>query len=108
MMRFDAQLYFANSNFFKENAYNLISGRKKPKFFILDASPICKVDSTSVHMLHDFIMELKGEGITFLFANLIGPVKDTLNKSSLTEIVNAEESFMSVKDAYEYAVKKLG
>jgi SulP family sulfate permease len=107
LMRFDAQLYFANSNYFKENVYNLINSRKNPQFFILDASPICIVDSTSVHMLHDLIIELKAEGITFLFANLIGPVKDILNKSSLTEIVKAEESFLSVRDAYEYARKKL-
>lgn len=65
MMRFDAQLYFANSNFLKKTLIILFPD-EKPKFFILDASPICIVDSTSVHMLHDFIMELKGEGITFL------------------------------------------
>ncbi len=107
IMRFDAQLYFANSNFFKDNVHQLIAGRKNPKFFILDASPVCIVDSTAVHALMDLHAELEAEGITFLFANLIGPVKDLLNKSGLTKMVKSEHSFMSTKDAYDYALQRL-
>lgn len=107
VMRFDAQLYFANADFFKEKVRNLVAGRKNPKFFILDAAPICILDSTSVHALEDLIVELKAEGITFLFASLIGPVKDILNRSNLTKVVAKECSFLSVKDAFDFASNKI-
>lgn len=107
IMRFDAQLFFANTNYFKDKVNNLIDNRKNPKFFILDASPITSIDSSAVHVLHDTIDEMKAVGITFLGANFIGPVRDILAKSALDKKIGQEHFFISTKSAYEYAKSKL-
>jgi SulP family sulfate permease len=107
VMRFDAQLYFANTSYFKDKVNALIDKRKNPKYFILDASPISALDSTAAHALHDLIEEMKKAGITFLMANAIGPVRDVLIKSGLEAQIGQDHSFMSLMDAYQYAEKKL-
>jgi SulP family sulfate permease len=107
IMRFDAQLFFANTNYFKEKVNSLISKRTHPKYFILDASPISTIDSSAVHALHDLIKDMKKDGITFLLANAIGPVRDVMGKSGLEGEIGKDHSFMSIIEAYQYAEAKL-
>lgn len=108
VMRFDAQMYFANTSYFNDKVNALIEKRKNPKYFILDASPISAIDSTAAHALHALIDEMKNEGIEFLLANAIGPVRDAIVKSGLESQIGQDHSFMSVKDAYDFAMRGLG
>lgn len=103
IMRFDAQLFFANINYFKEKVELLISERKNPEFFILDARPVSTVDSTAIHALHELIDELKSSGVTFIIANVIGPVRDKLASSGITDQIGKEKCFISLFDAYQFA-----
>jgi SulP family sulfate permease len=107
IMRFDAQLFFANTNYFKEKVNSLIAKRTHPKYFILDAYPISTIDSSAVHAVHDLIKDMKKDGITFLMANAIGPVRDVMGKSGLQGEIGSEHSFMSITEAYQYAEAKL-
>lgn len=108
VMRFDAQLYFANINFFRDKVSNLISNRKNPKYFILDASPISSIDSSALHALHDVLDEMNSNGITFLGANFIGPVRDILSKAKIDTMIGKDHFFISTKAAYDFAMRKLG
>jgi len=92
IMRFDAQL---------------IGERKQPEFFILDARPVSTVDSTAIHALHELIDELKSNGITFMIANVIGPVRDKLGSSGITDQIGKEKCFSSLFDAYQFATDQL-
>lgn len=107
IMRFDAQLFFANINYFKEKVELLIGERKQPEFFILDARPVSTVDSTAIHALHELIDELKSNGITFMIANVIGPVRDKLGSSGITDQIGKEKCFSSLFDAYQFATDQL-
>lgn len=103
IMRFDAQLYFANVNFFRDKVYDLIKRRMRATHFILDASAISTVDSSAIHMLHDLIGELKSSGVQFLIANMIGPVRDNMTKGGIIDIVGKQHCFVSLLAAYEFA-----
>lgn len=103
ILRFDAQLYFANSSYFADHAYSIIRKRKNPKYFIFDASPVSAMDSTAVHMLSDFIKDLEKDGVTFLLANAIGPVRDIIMKSGLDKAIPLDHQFTSLADAYKFA-----
>jgi SulP family sulfate permease len=107
IMRFDAQLFFANSVFFKEKVQFLVRKRKNPKFFILDGSAINHIDSSAVHTLDEINNELKNQGIILLIANFIGPVRDILIKSGLDTKIGLQNSFLSVNEAFNYAHQKL-
>lgn len=107
MMRFDAQLYFANVNYFHDKVIKAIQLRHQPQFFILDASPISAIDSSAMHVLSDMVVDLRKSGITFLLANAIGPVRDSLEKGGLNDIIGKEHQFLTLKAAYDFAQQYL-
>jgi sulfate permease, SulP family len=107
LMRFDAQLFFANINYFKDKVELLVNERKNPKYFILDARPVSTVDSTAIHALHELIHELKSRDITFMIANVIGPVRDKLASSGITDQIGKDKCFSSLHDAYKFATDEL-
>jgi sulfate permease, SulP family len=105
VMRFDAQLYFANLSYFKDKVKTLLKSRKNPQYFILDAGQLNNLDSSAVHALHDLVEELKSLGVTFFLANMIGPVRDTLFRSGLVKQIGADHFFLTVADAWDAALE---
>jgi sulfate permease, SulP family len=107
IMRFDARLYFANVNYFKEKIEQQIE-QKGPalKLFVLDANSINGIDSSGMHALeeiHDYCQAL---GITFYMASVKGPVRDVLSKAGLVGKFEESHFFMRVQHAIDYFDQK--
>ena len=103
IMRFDAQLYFANAEFFRETI-ETITERKNGdlKLIILDCSSIHDVDSSGVQVLKEVIDYLNERGIKFYFSGVIGPVRDMFAKTDLMETIGFENQFLRIHDAVVY------
>ncbi len=103
IVRFDAQLYFANSSFFYDALWDEIQLRESlVKHFILDASSISDMDFTGMQLLVEFIEDLEKKDITFTITSCIGPVRDFIKKTSLSDHIEMHEPFLNVHDAVEY------
>ena len=102
ILRFDGQLYFANANYFKDQLNDMIS-KKGPnlKLVILNAEAINHMDSSAVHMLDKIIKELCKKEIYFAVAGAIGPVRDIIFNSGLSETIGKELMFAEVNKALE-------
>jgi sulfate permease, SulP family len=101
--RFDASLYFANVEDFRESIAEKMTKRGDDlKVIILDASAINTVDSTGIHMLANFIHELEGRGIEFYITGAIGPVRDKLKTCGITDTMGEKSFFFDVADAIRY------
>ncbi|MCB0662221.1 MAG: solute carrier family 26 protein [Saprospiraceae bacterium] len=108
IMRFDAQLFFGNIEYFKSTVYDLVDHSKEPlKAFVLDASCIEDVDSTGIHALEEIIDYLKDKGIQFQISGAIGPVRDILRKTGLLDKIGEENHFMYLQDAEEHFKEKI-
>lgn len=84
--RFDSQLYFANTEYFRNSIDELIQEKGDDlELVILDASAINNIDSTGVHALQELIQDLNEKGIELHVAGAIGPVRDKLKISGITE-----------------------
>ncbi|MBK9254179.1 MAG: solute carrier family 26 protein [Saprospiraceae bacterium] len=103
IFRFDAQVYFANMNYFKDKINEIVSKRQNPKYLIWDAAPVSTIDSSALHMIQDLVQELKMSGITVLISGMIGPVRDSMQKGGIISLVGADHCFLSVSDAWEFA-----
>lgn len=102
IVRFDSQLFFINSNYFKEVIEELIQSPEQiPKVLILDASSIHDVDSSGLKALEDIIDFLKEHDVQFYISGIIGPVRDLFYKAKLTDKIGKENQFMHVKDAVD-------
>ena len=107
IMRFDARLYFANVNYFKEKIEQQIE-LKGPalKLFILDANSINGIDSSGMHALEEIHDYCRARGITFFLASVKGPVRDVLSKADLTDKFGEDHFFMRVQHAVDYFDQK--
>ena len=101
IFRFDAQLFFGNKDYFKQELYKNMRKKKEGlKLIILDASSINYIDSSAVSMLKKVINELKNKNIQFFVAGAIGPIRDIFSKSELMELIGENHLFVCTQDAY--------
>ena len=103
VIRYDAPLFYANADHFKETAESFIA-QKGPglKLVVLDASGMNSIDTTGIHALASFEKELRNNGIQLRMSAVHGPVRDLLKKSKYYKSRDDERlSHMEVHDAVE-------
>ncbi len=107
IIRFDNQLYFGNSSYFKDTIIKYVSERKPlPKFLILENTNMHDIDSTGLHVLEDIKQYLDDLGIRLLLVGTIGPVRDFLKRSGFTDALGVNHYFLTITDAVDYAENK--
>ncbi len=100
LLRFDAQLYFANTNFIQEKIEDHITRRgNNLEGLILDCSGTNHVDSSGIYALADIIDDCREKGICVYFTGVKGPVRDAFAKGQLTEKIGKENFFMGIEEA---------
>ena len=82
-IRFENQLYFANSEYFRSHIYNKINADSSIRYIIIDSSIINSIDSTGIHMLNDLDKDLKKRNIELHLCGTIGSVRDSLHLAGL-------------------------
>lgn len=99
IIRFDSQLYFANTNFFKETIQEeAVKRGENLKAILINAESINSLDSSAVHALEEVWEDYHNNGITIMYSGVKGPVRDVMSKAKLVEKIGAENFFMSVHD----------
>lgn len=99
ILRFDAQLYFANANYFKDFINNAIFNNNKIKHVILDTRSVSNIDSSAIHMLHDLIVDLANQGIKLHIVEANGPLRDRLKKNGIVDLMGKDQFHLSVQHA---------
>lgn len=103
IVRFDAQLYFANTSYFKDKLqeYAKFKGEKL-RIIIIDGESLNNLDSSAIYTLFDILKYYKAKGIQVAFTGLKGPVRDKMVKSGLVDLVGPEYFFMSIQGAVDH------
>ena len=84
IVRFDAQLYFANTQYFKDKLKEFAFERgPKLKLLVIDGESLNALDSSAIYALEEVHDYFTSKDITVVFTGLKGPVRDTLVKSKL-------------------------
>ena len=108
--RFDAQLFFANVNYFKDKLYDYESRKgNKLKVLIIDGESINNVDSTALHALEEIQVDFNSRGIDVYYTGIKGPVRDKMIRSGFINKVKEDHFYMSIQeavDSYESLKKK--
>lgn len=107
IMRFDARLYFANVNYFKETIEAEIEEKGDAlKLFILDADSMNSIDSSGLQALDEILTYCKQKKIQFHLVGAKGPVRDILNKADMFKKIGEENCFMRIQHAVDTFDKK--
>jgi high affinity sulfate transporter 1 len=84
LFRWDAPLFFANAELFRERVLEVIAAAATPtRWFVIAAEPVTSVDVTANDSLEELVKALQDAGIKFIFAELKDPVKDKLKRFGL-------------------------
>lgn len=106
IMRFDASIYFANTNYFKDNLYEMADRKgNQLKTIIINSESINNLDSSGAHALEELIDEYQSKGVKIIFTGVKGPVRDAMAKSHLTDKIGQDGFFMSVQEAVDFLEK---
>jgi high affinity sulfate transporter 1 len=106
LFRWDAPLFFANAEFFKERALNAIAKSPTPvRWLVVAAEPVTSVDVTAGDMLDELDEALQARGIELCFAELKDPVKDKLKRFGLLAQLGENSFFPTVGAAVSSYLK---
>ena len=84
LFRWDAPLFFANAEFFKERVLDATAKSPAPvRWLVVAAEPVTSVDVTAADTLAELDETLHEAGIELCFAELKDPVKDKLKRFGL-------------------------
>lgn len=84
LFRWDAPLFFANAEFFRERVLDAVATSPTPvRWLVVAAEPVTSVDVTACDVVAELDRSLHAQGIELCFAELKDPVKDKLKRFGL-------------------------
>jgi high affinity sulfate transporter 1 len=84
LLRWDAPLFFANAELFKERVIEAAESAPTPaRWLVVAAEPVTSIDVTAADVLVELDEALRAKGIELSFAELKDPVKDKLRRFGL-------------------------
>ncbi len=84
LFRWDAPLFFANAEFFRERVLDAVTKSPTPvRWLVVAAEPVTSVDVTACDTVAELDETLHAQGIELCFAELKDPVKDKLKRFGL-------------------------
>jgi sulfate permease, SulP family len=102
IVRYDAQLHFANTTFFKDKLQEFTKSKgDKLKLVIIDGESLNALDSSAIYAIDEILNYLNDLKIAIAFSGLKGPVRDALMKSGLMKKIRYDHCFMSVQEAVD-------
>lgn len=110
IIRFDAQIHFANTTYFKDKLKEFAKLKgEKLELIIIDGESLNKIDSSAIFTLREVIDYFKNKNIKLFFTGLKGPVRDSFKQAGLIDKLGIEVFFMSIQDGvdeYENSANK--
>jgi MFS superfamily sulfate permease-like transporter len=100
LFRWDAPLFFANAELFKERALDVVARSPSPvRWLVVAAEPVTSVDVTAADALAELDETLRSAGTELCFAELKDPVKDKLKRFGLFSLIGEKSFFPTIETA---------
>lgn len=102
IIRFDAQLHFVNTTYFKDKLQEFTEYKgDNLRLIIIDGESISSFDSSAIYALSEMLDYFYSKSIEVFFTGLKGPVRDTFNKSEIIYKIGVDNCFMSIQEAVD-------
>lgn len=97
LYRWDAPLFFANADTFRERIVDLVDDAETPILWVVVAAePITDVDTTAADAIAELDTELGERSVELAFAEMKDPVKDRLQRYGLRASIGREYFFPTI------------
>ena len=109
IIRFDADLFFANANVFADDVREAIERTDpKPTVVLFDAESVSDIDATAMAVLRELRDELAAEGIELWNARMKTKVRETIDRVDDLEMGRSFPSVRSAVAAFQAESPVLG
>ena len=106
LFRWDAPLFFANAEFFKERVLDAVAKSPTPvRWLVVAAEPVTSVDVSAGDTVAELDEALHAQGIELCFAELKDPVKDKLKRFGLFSQLGEQYFFPTIGAAVSSYLK---
>jgi high affinity sulfate transporter 1 len=100
LFRWDAPLFFANAELFRERVLNAVANSPTPvRWLVVAAEPVTSIDVTAADMICELDDTLHAAGIELGFAEMKDPVKDKLKRFGLYTRFGEQTFFATLGEA---------
>lgn len=100
ILRFDAQLFFGNQDYFKKELLKQVSLKgENLKLIIINAEAINYIDSSALNMLEKLCLDLKKSDFKLMITGAIGPIRDIIFDHKLIDIIGSENLYIQTSEA---------
>jgi len=101
-LRWDAPLFFANAEWFRETARTVIAESPTPvRWLVVAAEAVTSIDITAADTLAELDDELQRAHIELVFAEVKDPVKDMLKQFGAFDKLGEHLFFATVHEAVD-------
>jgi sulfate permease, SulP family len=98
--RFGAPLFYANAGRFSDEIRALAGApRLKPRWVVVDAGAIARIDYTAARVIRKLQRDLKERGVALVFAHVQSDLKPDLERHRLTDLLGPDRIFDRLHDA---------
>jgi SulP family sulfate permease len=104
ILRIDAPLSFINIQEILDYIQKILAEDSRIRKIIIDAGPVSHIDATAADGLHSLLNELNQKGVRLVLCDIIGPVRDTMKQTGLTQVIGKKNIFLSLSEAVENAL----
>ena len=102
--RLDDRLFFANAGYVTGRIHEAVNGNPTPvHWLVFDGEALSHIDATGAGALADLIRSFQADGVTFVFARIKTPMRDTLEDAGIVELVGRDRLYPTVRAAVEAA-----
>jgi MFS superfamily sulfate permease-like transporter len=109
LFRWDAPLFFANAELFKNRVLEVVAQSPTPtQRIVVAAEPVTSVDVTSADMLVELEHALREAGVELHFAEMKDPVKDKLKQFELQHCFTAADFHPTIGAAVDGYLEDFG
>ena len=100
LLRWDAPLFFANAEKFREVALDAVVSAPTPvKWLVVAAQPVTSIDVSAVDVLTELDETLQKAGVALVFAEMKGPVTDKLKRFGAFKTLGEGDFFHTIPEA---------
>ncbi len=109
LFRWDAPLFFANAEMFRTAVEAAMAESTTPvRWLVVAAEPVTDIDTTAADVVDALQAELERAGVEFAFAELKGPVKDSLRRYGLFDRIDERRFYPTVGAAVDAYLEETG
>jgi len=99
MYWFGAELYYANANYFAEQALHLVIHSPSPvRWLVVDAGAIADIDYSAGKTLKELHRECAKRGVALVLTRVSESLRADLDRQQLTDVIGVHRIFGSRRD----------